>query len=127
VLIYGCYALRSVRWQVFQRNLGRAKFWEIYSSTARGFCGGLFIGSCRRADPASSAGAKSQASDGGYFGIWVLERLFDIASMAIIAAVALLMFNQSAHSGDAANTIAKAARTTGTFSWPSVSAELPPF
>jgi len=49
------------------------------------------------------------------FGIWVLERLFDVASMAVIAAIALLAFNGGAHSGDAAVTIAKAARTAGTF------------
>jgi len=35
--------------------------------------------------------------------------------MAVIAAVALLVFNGSAHSGDAAVTIAKAASTAGTF------------
>ncbi|HVH50357.1 MAG TPA: lysylphosphatidylglycerol synthase transmembrane domain-containing protein, partial [Candidatus Bathyarchaeia archaeon] len=49
------------------------------------------------------------------FGIRVLERLFDIASMAVIAAIALLVFKGSDHSGDAAVTIAKAARTAGTF------------
>jgi hypothetical protein len=47
------------------------------------------------------------------FGIWVLERLFDVASMAVIAAIALLVFNGAQHSGDAAVTIAKAARTAG--------------
>jgi hypothetical protein len=47
------------------------------------------------------------------FGIWVLERLFDVASMAVIAAIALLVFNAEQHSGDAAVTIAKAARTAG--------------
>src|SRR6516165_11465341 len=36
-LIYGCYALRSLRWQVFQRNLGRARFSEIYPATLAGF------------------------------------------------------------------------------------------
>jgi len=115
VLIYGCYALRSLRWQVFQRNLGRAKFWEIYSSTLAGFAAVYLLG--RAGEPIRpvllARRAKLPMAD--IFGIWVLERLFDIASMAIIAAVALLMFNQSAHSGDAANTIAKAARTTGTF------------
>ena len=47
------------------------------------------------------------------FGIWVLERLFDVASMAVIAAIALLVFNGAQHTGDAAITIAKAARTAG--------------
>src|SRR5260370_8695627 len=31
VAIYACYALRSLRWQVFQRNLGPSHFWPIYA------------------------------------------------------------------------------------------------
>src|SRR5262249_19250546 len=49
------------------------------------------------------------------FGIWVLERLFDVASMAVIAAIALIVFKGSTHSGEAAETIAKAARTDEPF------------
>src|SRR5258708_28358016 len=44
VLIYGCYALRSLRWQVFQRNLGHAKFWEIYPTTLAGFAAVFLLG-----------------------------------------------------------------------------------
>src|SRR5215475_1024411 len=49
VLIYSCYALRSLRWQVFQRNLGRAKFWEIYPATLAGFSAVFLLG--RRGEP----------------------------------------------------------------------------
>src|SRR5438045_4812831 len=115
VLIYGCYALRSLRWQVFQRNLGRARFWEIYSTTLAGFAAVYLLG--RAGEPIRpvllARRAKLPVAD--IFGIWVLERLFDIASMAVIAAIALLVFKGSAHSGDAAATIAKAARTAGMF------------
>jgi uncharacterized protein (TIRG00374 family) len=113
VLIYGCYALRSLRWQVFQRNLGRAKFWEIYPATLAGFAAVFLLG--RAGEPIRpyllARRAKHPVAD--IFGIWVLERLFDIASMAVIAAVALLVFKGS-HSGDAANTVATASRTAGT-------------
>src|SRR5262245_32243712 len=44
VLIYACYALRSLRWQVFQRNLGRARFWEIYPETLGGFAAVFLLG-----------------------------------------------------------------------------------
>ena len=115
VLIYGCYALRSLRWRVFQRNLGRARFWEIYSTTLAGFAAVYLLG--RAGEPIRpvllARGAKLPVAD--IFGIWVLERLFDIASMAVIAAIALLLFNRNPHSGDAANTIAKAARSAGIF------------
>src|SRR5256885_788212 len=115
LLIYSCYALRSLRWQVFQRNLGRAKFWEIYSTTLAGFSAVFLLG--RAGEPIRplllARRAKLPIAD--IFGIWVLERLFDIGSMAVIAAIALLVFKGSAHSGDAAATIAKAARTAGMF------------
>ncbi|HVO57262.1 MAG TPA: lysylphosphatidylglycerol synthase transmembrane domain-containing protein [Dongiaceae bacterium] len=115
VLIYGCYALRSVRWQIFQSNLGHAKFWEIYPATLAGFSAVFLLG--RAGEPIRplllAKRAKLPIAD--IFGIWVLERLFDVASMAVIAAVALLVYRGSDHTGDAANTIATAARTAGTF------------
>jgi uncharacterized protein (TIRG00374 family) len=115
ILIHSCYALRSLRWMVFQRNLGRAKFWEIYASTLAGFAAVFLLG--RAGEPIRplllARGAKLPVAD--IFGIWVLERLFDIASMVVIAAAALLVFKGTAHSGDAASTIAGAARTAGTF------------
>ena len=33
VAIYACYALRSLRWQLFQGNLGASRFWTIYEIT----------------------------------------------------------------------------------------------
>ena len=115
ILIHSCYAVRALRWMVFQRNLGRAKFWEIYASTLAGFAAVFLLG--RAGEPIRplllARGAKLPVAD--IFGIWVLERLFDIASMVVIAAAALLVFKGTAHSGDAASTIAGAARTAGTF------------
>src|SRR5260370_19594551 len=113
LVIYGCYAIRSLRWQVFQKNLGHAKFWEIYPATLAGFAAVFLLG--RAGEPVRpvllAKRAKLPLAD--IFGIWVLERLFDIASMVVIAAIALLVFNGAQHSGDAAVTIAKAARTAG--------------
>ena len=115
IIIYGCYALRSLRWQVFQKNLGRAKFWEIYPTTLAGFSAVFLLG--RAGEPIRpvllAKRAKHPLAD--IFGIWVLERLFDVASMAVIAAIALIVFKGSTHSGEAAETIAKAARTAGAF------------
>jgi len=113
LLIYACYAIRSLRWQVFQRNLGHAKFWEIYPATLAGFSAVFLLG--RAGEPIRpvllAKRAKHPVAD--IFGVWVLERLFDVASMAVIAAIALIVFKDSAHSGEAAETIAKAARTAG--------------
>src|SRR5215468_8718838 len=115
LLIYCCYALRSLRWQVFQRNLGRARFWEIYASTLAGFSAVFLLG--RAGEPIRplllAKRARHPVAD--IFGIWVLERLFDVASMAVIAAIALMVFKGGHHSGEAAETIAKAAQTAGAF------------
>src|ERR1700746_220640 len=114
VLIYCCYALRSLRWQVFQRNLGRAEFWEIFPATLAGFSAVFLLG--RAGEPIRplllAKRAKHPVAD--IFGVWVLERLFDIASMAVIAAIALLLSKGNAHPGEAGETIAKAAQTAGT-------------
>jgi hypothetical protein len=48
------------------------------------------------------------------FGIYVLERLFDLASMAVIAAIGLLLFKSHARVGEQAGTLEAAAKTAGT-------------
>src|SRR6201984_1419380 len=113
VVIYGCYPVRSLRWEVFQKHLGDAEVWKICSSTLAGFTSVFLLG--RAGEPIRpvllAKRAKLPLAD--IFGIWVLERLFDVASMAVIAAIALLVFTGAQHSGDAAVTIAKTARTAG--------------
>ena len=42
--IYGCYALRAARWQVFQKNLGPSHFWPIYGMTLAGFSTVFLLG-----------------------------------------------------------------------------------
>src|SRR5713101_1038336 len=92
VASYGCYALRALRWEVFQRNLGPSHFWRIYAMTLAGFSAVFLLG--RAGEPIRplllARRAKHPVAD--IFGIWVLERLFDVASMAVIAAIALLAF-----------------------------------
>jgi uncharacterized protein (TIRG00374 family) len=108
VLIYGCYALRSLRWQIFQRNLSALTFWEIYPATLAGFSAVFLLG--RAGEPIRplllARRAKHPVAD--IFGIWVLERIFDFASMAVITAFALLLFKGTVHTGGAAETVARA-------------------
>src|SRR5260370_30863236 len=47
------------------------------------------------------------------FGIYALERVFDLASTAVIAAIGLLLFQSRGHVGDTAGKLETAARTTG--------------
>src|ERR1700757_3295627 len=114
--IYGCYALRALRWQKFQAHLGPANFWNIYRMTLAGFSALFILG--RAAEPVRplliSRKDKIPLSD--IFGIYVLERILDAASTAVLAAVGLLIFESSGHLANegAGSAFEKGARTAGT-------------
>jgi uncharacterized protein (TIRG00374 family) len=111
--IYGCYAIRSLRWQVFQRTLGPSRFATIYGLTLAGFSAVFLLG--RAGEPVRPLllARKEKLPVSGMFGIYVLERIFDLASAAVIAAIGLLLFKSTAQSGGAASKLEVAARTTG--------------
>lgn len=113
VLIYGCYALRALRWQIFQRNLGEAHFWPVYRMTLAGF-GALFVLG-RAGEPIRPLllARRSKLPVADTFGIWVLERLYDSSSAAVIAAIGLLVYTSQEHVVGAGSALEKAARTTG--------------
>jgi uncharacterized protein (TIRG00374 family) len=113
VAIYGCYALRSLRWKVFQQNLGPSHFWKIYAMTLAGFSAIFLLG--RAGEPVRPLllARKEKLPISGLFGIYVLERLFDAASAAVIAAIGLLLFQSHAHAGEMTSALQTAARTTG--------------
>jgi uncharacterized protein (TIRG00374 family) len=112
--IYCCYALRALRWKVFQGNLGPSSFWPIYSMTLAGFSAVFLLG--RAGEPVRPVllARKERLPVADMFGIYVLERLFDLASMAVIAAIGLLLFRSHARVGEQAGTLEAAAKTAGT-------------
>ncbi len=92
VAIYACYALRALRWKVFQQNLGTSSFWNIYKMTLAGFSALQLLG--RPGEPVRPflLARKEKLPVSGMFGVYLLERIFDFASMAVIAAIVLLRF-----------------------------------
>jgi uncharacterized protein (TIRG00374 family) len=113
VVIYGCYAVRALRWREFQRHVGRAHFWNIYEMTLAGFAAVFLLG--RAGEPVRPLllARKGKLPVADTFGIYVLERLMDTASTAVIAATGLLLFEAHAHEGQTANALETAAKTTG--------------
>jgi uncharacterized protein (TIRG00374 family) len=113
VAIYSCYALRSLRWKAFQRNLGPSRFGPIYAMTLAGFAAIFLLG--RAGEPVRPLllARKEKLPVADLFGIYALERLFDLASTAVIAAVGLLLFQSRGHAGETAGKLETAARTTG--------------
>jgi uncharacterized protein (TIRG00374 family) len=111
--IYGCYALRSLRWKVFQQNLGPSHFWNIYAMTLAGFSAIFLLGRAGEPIRPLLLARKEKLPVSGMFGIYVLERLFDAASTAVIAAIGLLLFQNHATAGEMTGTLQTAAKTTG--------------
>ena len=111
--IYACYALRSLRWKVFQRNLGPSRFGPIYAMTLAGFSAIFLLGRAGEPIRPLLLSRKEKLPVADMFGIYALERLFDLASAAVIAAIGLLLFQARGHVGDTAGKLETAARTTG--------------
>ena len=113
VAIYACYALRSRRWQVFQKNLGPSRLATIYAMTLAGFTAVFLLG--RAGEPVRPLllARKEKLPVSDMFGIYVLERLFDAGSTAVIAAIGLLLFQSHVHAGETASKLQTTARTTG--------------
>lgn len=113
VAIYVCYAIRALRWKLFQGNIGPSRFWQIYSMTLAGFSAIFLLG--RAGEPVRPVlmARKEELPVADMFGVYVLERIFDIASMAVIAAIGLLLFKSHARTGEAADALEATAKTTG--------------
>jgi glycosyltransferase 2 family protein len=114
IAIYGCFAIRAVRWMRFSRVIGRMKFWNVYSATLMGFTCSFLLG--RAGEPIRPVliAKKDSLLVPSMFGVYVLERVFDMAAAAIIAGLALLAYQHKA-SGFApqSDRIISLARTGG--------------
>jgi len=112
VAIYGCYALRAVRWMRFCRSLGPTHFSSVYRATLMGFACMFLLG--RAGEPIRPVliAKKESLSIPGMFGVYVLERVADMASSAVIAVAALLVFQRRGLKiGD--DPVMKVARSAG--------------
>src|SRR5260370_21804 len=111
--IYGCYALRALRWKIFQRNLGPSHFSAIYEVTLAGFSAVHLMG--RLGEPVRPLlmARKENLPVADIFGIYALERLFEFASIAVIAGFGLVFFESQSHSGERAGAGGGAATEGG--------------
>jgi len=113
VCIYVCYALRALRWMRFSRALGQMQFWNAYSATLMGFSCVFLLG--RAGEPVRPVllAKKDSLSIPGMFGVYVLERVFDIASTAVIAGIALLLFERAGFEGNRSAPVMSIVRSVG--------------
>ncbi|HLQ00573.1 MAG TPA: lysylphosphatidylglycerol synthase transmembrane domain-containing protein [Candidatus Limnocylindria bacterium] len=88
--IYACYAIRALRWIRFSRYLGPASFWSVYGLTLAGFASIFLLG--RLGEPVRPLliARKEKHPVAGTFGVYTVERLFDITTTTVMAGIALL-------------------------------------
>jgi hypothetical protein len=113
VAIYVCYAIRAFRWQRFCRHLGKSSFWGVYVGTMIGFASIFLLG--RAGEPVRPLilARKTRFSVSSQFGIYVLERLFDFATAAVMAGLTLAVFARQLATGGADATWMLKARASG--------------
>lgn len=113
--IYGCFAVRAVRWIRFSRTLyaGRGggfarRFWNVYAATLMGFSCTFLLG--RAGEPIRPVliGKKESLPIPSMFGVYVLERISDMAATAVLAGAALLLWKRSGSLGSAAHFVSEA-------------------
>jgi uncharacterized protein (TIRG00374 family) len=113
VAIYACYAIRSLRWQVLQRNLGPSRFWQIYAMTLAGFAGVLALGRPGEPIRVLLLARKEKMPVADLFGIYLVERILDTASTLVIAALALLLIKSGVESKETAGRFVPAFQAAG--------------
>lgn len=93
-LIYVCYAIRTLRWIRFSRYIKRMNFWQVYSMTLAGFASVFLLG--RAGEPVRPLliAQKESVPVSSMFGVYLLERIFDVVSTAVIAGFGLMAFSE---------------------------------
>jgi len=113
VAIYACYAIRALRWQVLQRNLGLSRFWQIYAMTLAGFAALLVLGRPGEPIRVLLLARKEKLPAADLFGIYLVERILDTASTLVVAALALLLIKSGMESKETAGKFVPAFQAAG--------------
>jgi len=111
-VIFCAYAVRALRWMRFSRYLGHGNFASMYSATLIGFTGVFLLG--RAGEPVRPLliARKDGVPVASTFGIYVLERMFDIADTVVISGLSLLVFAPPS-GGASQQALLTTARTAG--------------
>lgn len=111
--IYVCYAIRALRWVRFCRWLGRAHFWSVYNGTLEGFACTFLLGRAGEPIRPILIARKASLSIPGMFGVYILERVFDMAAAAVLLVAALLSFERGGFASTVNAGLMRVARSAG--------------
>jgi len=111
--VYVCFALRALRWMRFCRWLGPTRFSNVYSATLMGFTCVFLLG--RPGEPIRPVliARKDSLSMPGMFGVYVLERISDVAATVVLAGCALLLLEHRSLASAASGSLIRVARSAG--------------
>jgi len=101
--IYVSYGVRSERWVRFSRYMGHPTFRNVNSATIMGFTAIFVLG--RAGEPVRPLliARKDRLPVADSFGVYVLERVFDVGATAVLAILALLALPRHALAGSEVN------------------------
>ena len=113
VTIYVCFAIRAVRWMRFSRAVGETRFWNVYSATLMGFTCSFLLG--RAGEPVRPVliARKDSLPIPHMFGVYVLERVFDMAAAVVLAGMSLLFFERHGSASAQDAYLMRIARSAG--------------
>ena len=110
--IYVCFAIRALRWMRLSRTLGETHFRNVYAATLMGFTCVFLLG--RAGEPVRPVliARKDSLSIPRMFGVYVLERVFDMAATVVVAGASLVLLRHGAV-GVGDSPVMHVARSTG--------------
>ncbi|HJY88549.1 MAG TPA: lysylphosphatidylglycerol synthase transmembrane domain-containing protein [Candidatus Acidoferrales bacterium] len=111
--IYACYAIRALRWVRFSQYLGRPTFVNVFTSTLVGFSTLFLLGRAGEPIRPLLIARKDRLPVSGTFGIYVLERVFDVGSTVLIVLVSVLAFPATLATGSVSAAWLARVRSTG--------------
>ncbi|HWG58368.1 MAG TPA: lysylphosphatidylglycerol synthase transmembrane domain-containing protein [Candidatus Acidoferrales bacterium] len=93
LLFYVSFFLRAWRWKIFLRGSRRTTIARILGPTFIGFTALALLGGPAELSRPYLIAKKEQLTVTSQLGVWTLERLFDIASFALLLLIAIFFVN----------------------------------
>jgi uncharacterized protein (TIRG00374 family) len=100
--MFVAYAIRALRWQVFCRSLGPCSFLSVYSGTLMGYAALFVLGRAGEPIRPLLLARKCRFTISSMFGIWLLERLFDLGATAALLGLSLMLPSRMLATGEGA-------------------------
>lgn len=107
------FLIRALRWQRFCRLMGPTRLADIFNAVLMGFSAMFALGRAGEPIPPLLQARKNNLPVANMFGLYVIERLFDLVGIAAMAAIGLLYFPAALAAGAEGQAWLAKTRATG--------------